>query len=106
MKVMIRKYINSCDKCARFNISRTKAPGHLLPIQYPREPLELVSMDFWGPTTSYSPNGNKYVLVMTDHFIRYVVAQALPDNTASTTAKCFVEQFCVQIWNSSKINYG
>ena len=49
-------------------------------------------MDFWGPTPSYSPNGNRYVLVITDHFTRYVVAHALPDNTASTTAKCFVEQ--------------
>ena len=92
MKTTIRRYIESCDKCARFNIRRTKAPGHLLPIQYPRGPLELVSMDFWGPTPSYSPNGNRYVLVMTDHFTRYVVAHALPDNTASTTAKCFVEQ--------------
>jgi transposase InsO family protein len=93
MKRSIHNYIRSCEKCAKFNIRRTKAPGHLCPIEYPEGPLELLGMDFWGPTPHYSSNGNKYVLVITDYYTKYVVAHALPDNTAITTAKCFVEQF-------------
>ena len=93
IRASIHTYIQSCEKCAQFNIRRTKAPGHLKPIEYPSGPLELVSMDYWGPTSFGTPNGNKYVLVIIDHFTKYVVAMALPDNTATTTTKCFVEQF-------------
>jgi transposase InsO family protein len=93
MKRAIHEYIQSCDKCARFNVRRMKPPGHLHPIEYPHGPLELISMDFWGPTPEYSANGNRYVLVITDYYTKYVVAQPLPNNTAITTAKCFVEQF-------------
>ncbi|CAF1688829.1 unnamed protein product, partial [Adineta ricciae] len=50
-------------------------------------------MDFWGPTTEYSINGNKYILVITDYYTTYVVAHPLPDNSAIAVARCFVEQF-------------
>lgn len=93
MRKSIYDYIQSCDKCARFNCRRSKTPGHLQPIESPSGPLELVSMDFWGPTPFASSNGNKYVLVIIDHFSRYVVAAASPNNTASTTAKFFVDNF-------------
>ncbi|CAF4512793.1 unnamed protein product [Didymodactylos carnosus] len=50
-------------------------------------------MDFWGPTRQESANGNKYVLVITDYLTKFVVAKALPNNTAQTTAQVFVEEF-------------
>ncbi|CAF1433061.1 unnamed protein product [Rotaria sp. Silwood1] len=93
MKKSIEDYIKSCEKCAKFNIRRIAPPGHLHSIEYPQGPLELVSMDFWGPTPQFSANGNKYVLVITDYYTRYVVACPLPNNTATSTAKSFVEQF-------------
>ncbi|CAF4955322.1 unnamed protein product [Rotaria sp. Silwood1] len=93
MKKSIQDYIRSCEKCAKFNIRRTAPPGHLHPIEYPQGPLELISMDFWGPTPQYSINGNRYVLVITDYYTKYVVACPLPNNTATSTAKSFVEQF-------------
>ncbi|CAF4504701.1 unnamed protein product, partial [Rotaria sp. Silwood2] len=83
----------SCEKCAKFNIRRTAPPGHLHAIEYPQGPLELISMDFWGPKPQYSINGNRYVLVITDYYTKYVVACPLPNNTATSTAKSFVEQF-------------
>ncbi|CAF4988784.1 unnamed protein product, partial [Rotaria magnacalcarata] len=58
MKKDIHDYIRSCEKCAKFNIRRTAPPGHSHPIEYPQGPLELISMDFWGPTPQYSINGN------------------------------------------------
>jgi hypothetical protein len=39
-------------------------------------------MDFWGPKPQYSADGNKCV-----------VATPLRNNTAITTARCFMEQF-------------
>ena len=93
MKQSIADYIRSCEKCARFNIRRSKPPGRLRPIEYPEGALELVSMDFWGPTAQPSANGNKYVLIITDYYTRYVVAIPVPNNTAITTAQCFVRDF-------------
>jgi hypothetical protein len=73
-----------------------KPPGKLHPITPPDGPLELVGMDFWGPTRQESVNGNKYVLVITDYLTKFVVAKALPDNTAQTAAQVFVEEFVFQ----------
>ncbi|CAF1293542.1 unnamed protein product [Didymodactylos carnosus] len=55
--------------------------------------MELIGMDFWGPTRQESANGNKYVLVITDYLTKFVVAKALPNNTVQTTAQVFVEEF-------------
>ncbi|CAF1585106.1 unnamed protein product [Didymodactylos carnosus] len=48
---------------------------------------------FLGPTRQEPANGNKYVLVITDYLTKFVVAKALPNNTAQTTAQVFVEEF-------------
>lgn len=97
MKQSIYNYIQSCDKCARFNIRRARSPGHLRPVNYPEGPLELVSMDFWGPTQQPSVNGNRYVLIITDYFTKYVVAVPVADNTAKTTAKAFLQEFIFRL---------
>ncbi|CAF1026313.1 unnamed protein product [Didymodactylos carnosus] len=89
----VESYIRLCEKCAKFNIKRTKTPGKLNPIPLPEGPMELVGMDFWGPTRQEFVNGNKYVLVVTDYLTKFIVAKALPYNTAQTTAQTFVEEF-------------
>src|SRR5690348_623867 len=93
MRDTIENYIQSCIKCAKFNIKRVKPPGKLHPITPPDGPLELVGMDFWGPTREKSGNGNRYMLVITDYLTKFVVAKALPNNTAETAAQVFVEEF-------------
>ncbi|CAF1062033.1 unnamed protein product [Didymodactylos carnosus] len=93
MRGKVESYIRSCEKCVKFNIKRTKTPGKLNPIPPPEGPLELVGMDFWGPIRQGSVNENKYVLVITDYLTKFVVAKALPNNTAQTTAQTFVEEF-------------
>ncbi|CAF1488885.1 unnamed protein product [Adineta steineri] len=93
MRGEIESYIRSCDKCAKFNIKRSKPPGKLNPIIPPEGQMELVGMDFWGPTREPSADGNRYILVITDYLTKFVVAKALPNNTAQTTAQTFVEDF-------------
>jgi hypothetical protein len=48
-------------------------------------------MDFMGPFKPPSSNGNKYIMVVTDYFSKYVEVRALPDQTAITTADAFLE---------------
>ncbi|CAF4790295.1 unnamed protein product, partial [Rotaria sp. Silwood2] len=43
-------------------------------------------MDFWGSVRP-SAQGNRYVLVLTDNLSKYVIAKAMPNNTAKAAAE-------------------
>ena len=90
MYATIKNYVKRCQDCARFNIRRHKAPGHLHPIEPPSEIFHMVGLDFWGPVQE-SNKGNKYVLVLTDYLSKFVVAKALPSCTSQVVAKFIVE---------------
>ena len=92
MQHSVKQYIGSCNKCALHNIRRTKDDGKLKNIEPPDDVFQIVHMDFWGPMTA-SDDGNRYVLVLTDNLSKYVIAEAVPDCTAKTAAKFFVEKF-------------
>ena len=94
MRMTIQRYVSACHLCRQFNYSRQKAPGHLRPIPPTATPFEVIGMDFCGPFHT-SPRENKYILVITDLFTRFVVAVALPSNTAHLTAlSLFRDVFC------------
>jgi hypothetical protein len=94
MKQSITQYIQSCLPCQQYNISRSKKPGHLQPIPPPEGPFQLIGMDYCGPFKQ-TPRGNQYVLCITDYFTRWVVAVAVPDCSAQTTAEAFfIEYIC------------
>ncbi|CAF4596722.1 unnamed protein product [Rotaria sp. Silwood2] len=59
MRKEIENYVQSCEKCAKYNIKRTKPSGKLNPIPPPEGLMELIGMDFWGPTRQESISGNK-----------------------------------------------
>ena len=55
-------------------------------------PLDRLHLDFLGPFP-ISRKGNKYILVITDQFTKWVEAYAVPDQTSETTAVKLVEEF-------------
>ena len=57
------------------------------PIQCSK-PYEFVSIDICGPY-QISYRGNRYILVITDHFTKWVEAYAIPNQEAVTVAFCF-----------------
>ena len=59
-----------------------------------RYPLEIVAMDIVGPLPP-SKSGNKYILVVSDYFTRWVEAFGIPNQEAVTVANCIVDSvFC------------
>ncbi|CAF3952955.1 unnamed protein product [Adineta steineri] len=92
MKQSITQYIQSCLLCQQFNVSRMKKPGRLQPIPPPDGPFQLIGMDYCGPFKQ-TPRGNQYVLCITDYFTRWIVAAAVPDCTAQTTAEALFNDF-------------
>jgi transposase InsO family protein len=82
----IERHILSCINCRKNKPSRRKPDGHLHPIEPPTGVWERLAMDYVGPVPE-SKSGNKYFLVLTDLFSKYVVTKAVPDNTSTTAAK-------------------
>ncbi|CAF3559432.1 unnamed protein product [Rotaria sp. Silwood1] len=50
-------------------------------------------MDFWGPVRTFSAHGKKYVIVLTDNSTKYVIAEAVPDCTATCVARFLIDRF-------------
>ncbi|CAF4321777.1 unnamed protein product, partial [Rotaria sordida] len=81
MKQSIAQFIKSCLPCQQYNVSRSKRPGLLCPIETPTGPFQLIGIDYCGPFKR-TPRENQYVLCITDYFTRWITAVALPDCTA------------------------
>ena len=55
-------------------------------------PMEKVALDIMGPLPR-SNRGNRYLLVLSDYFTKWVEAYAIPNQEAITVARKFVEEF-------------
>ena len=86
----IKSWIDTCKLCAMKKGHRPDNAGLMNPI-VSQEPFETVGMDFFGPLPT-SKNGNIMVLVITDHFSKFVELFAMKRGTEVEVAKCLVEQ--------------
>ena len=94
MEQSIVDHVQRCLVCQAFNVDRKKRPGFLNPIPAPDGPNLLLGIDYCGPFPT-TPDGNRYVLCLTDYFTKFVNAIALPVCTASATAEAvFKEHVC------------
>ena len=91
MRAEIKQYCAACHECALGKTSPHLKKAPLQPITVPNEPFERVSMDIVGPIKQ-TKNGNQYILVLIDNLTKWPEAFAMPDQTALTVAKIFVEQ--------------
>ena len=85
-----------CKTCA--NCATRKAPPQKrrVPLQkvLTGYPMQMVATDIMGPFP-ISSNGNKYILVASDYFTRWVEAYAIPNQEALTVARKLVDNmFC------------
>ena len=75
----VEHYVNSCEKCNEFNHPRNsyvRAP--LQPIETARR-FQLVCYDLAGPFLPATIRGNRYVLIIVDHFTHWPEFVALCD---------------------------
>eukprot|EP00731_Ephydatia_muelleri_P015004 Em0008g724a len=79
--------------CAARKGPAPKRRAALTPIEV-GSPAQMVAMDFLGPLVE-TDEGNRYILVVGDHFTKYMSAYALPNQEAKTVARILVEEhFC------------
>ena len=55
----------------------------------------MISIDHFGPLKKFN---NAHILVIIDHFSRYVILRAVPDTSASVTAEELFKVFCLYGW--------
>lgn len=80
-----KNYVDSCQECVGF-----KSPNRQqkVPIQrnlIPERPGQVVSIDFVGKLPRTAQN-KQYIMVVIDHFTRYMKLYAMEDQTAINTA--------------------
>ena len=80
-----------CPTCAS---RKSPAPKHRGPLRSITAgyPMQVVAMDIVGPLPK-TKEGNVYLLVITDHFSKWVEAYPIPNQEAITAAQKLVDKF-------------
>ena len=97
----VKLHVRGCERCQRSKprnvqrapLSQTKASV----------PMEAIAMDLIGPFDPPTDRGNKYILVISDVFTKFVEAYALPNKEALTCAK-YVVDFCLRFGFPQRIH--
>ena len=86
----INLHVASCDECESIKppVRPARAPLGRMTVG---APLDRLATDILGPLPE-TPRGNKYVLVVTDHFTKWVEVFAIPDQTAQTIANAILDE--------------
>ena len=87
----IRRLVKSCEVCQTAKSGGLHRPFSQGPLWVGR-PWQKVAIDLLGPLP-VTPKGNKWILVLVDHFTRWQDAIALPDATAPVVADALDKVF-------------
>ena len=90
----VSNWVKSCTKCNEFNPPKTgyiKAP--IQPIESDNR-FQLVCYDLAGPFIPVTVRGNRYVLIIVDHFSHWPEFVPLSDITAPLIARAIMDQWC------------
>ena len=83
---------NSCDVCQRSRLSKRHFVADLTTIPRASEPMYFLSFDIAGPFLGYG-SVERYVLVLIDHFSRFVWAKAVGRQTGKEVAAFLLQVF-------------
>ena len=85
MKNDVARHAKNCRACAQRKSPKNMKRVPLHPIEVTR-PLEIIGVDFVGPLPT-TEKGNRYIMVMQDHFTRWPLAYASLEATAKTVVE-------------------
>jgi len=91
MYSQVMKYVRTYDTCHERKTYHQSKTGKLHSIIASR-PMEIMGIDLLGPLT-ITKDGNQYILVLVDLFMKWIEAWAIPDMEELMIAKKLVEEF-------------
>jgi len=86
----VENYVLECPMCNKIKARRDKLAGDSR-VTPATEPWETIGIDFLGPI-KMTKRGNRYVLVVTDHFTKWVEVIATPTCEASEVVNILLDQ--------------
>ena len=90
MKANVEEYCKACGVCMA---NRSPGPkAFLTPNQLATRPGMCLGLDFFGPVQPESTEGHKYVIIIVDHFSKFIKLRALKDITAVTAAEALLQE--------------
>ena len=84
----VHDFVAGCIKCqtvGKAGVQKAIIGGHVVGLS----PFEYMAMDLLAMPSSTA--GNHYILVVMDYFSRYAITAPLPDKTAGSIAKAFID---------------
>ena len=84
--IMFLIQISSCDACQRVNQKMVVKKAELHPVPV-KSPWFHISIDFIGPISPTSSQGNRFILTLSDYFTKFVQAVPLPDKCSSGVSR-------------------
>ena len=90
IRLDVELYVKMCDECQKVKErnKKARAPLHEMPVG---GPLDRVATDILGPLPR-SNKGNRYILVASDQFTKWVEILPIPDQLAETIAHCLLNE--------------
>ena len=85
----VREWFRTRTNCAAREFPTQKQCGALQKVRT-GYPMEMVAADIMGPLPT-SKHGNRYILVVSDYFTRWVEAYAIPNQEATTVAQKLID---------------
>ena len=95
MQADIEFFIENVCQCLKQRAAVTKTCAPLQPIMT-TSPFELVLIDFVH--LEKSRGGYEYILVIVDHFTRYIQAYSTQNKSAKTAANELYDDFIFRFW--------
>ena len=103
LKEKITKYCRECDSCQKIKSFQSKKKAELFLI-LPTKPGKLMTFDIAGPFIQ-TVSGNRYFIVLCDHFSKFLSIYPLKKTTAETVANVLMDHMCRYGISESKAKY-
>jgi hypothetical protein len=101
MRKSVEEYVRKCDSCQRKKVDR-ELRVLLGQLEEPEAPFQVTAMDITGPYP-LTQLRNKNLLTFIDHFMKWVEAFPIPDQTTKTCDRIYVSQIITRHRTGSKL---
>ncbi len=95
VKMDVNNYVASCDTCEAIKPPSRKPKAPLGSLQA-GAPLDCLATDIVGPLPE-TPRGNRYILVVTDHFTKWVEVFPIESQTADICARVILNEVVARL---------
>lgn len=96
MVACVRRYVQECDICKGIKPVNATERTPMGEVRLPDTPWQTITLDYVGPLPLSKRRRNRWLLVVMDHFSKYVLLHPMTIASAEGTVKFLEERVCSQ----------